>query len=89
MPCLSTLTLNYQNSLVFVSPSHGVWGNSDRKPSKRYGTLRKSNSSHLSEMLSDHKEEVFKFIMDRTEQTDDEETEDEKEDQGEGEQMKE
>ncbi|KAJ5754281.1 Histone deacetylase clr3 [Penicillium manginii] len=78
-----------ENSLVFVSPSHGVWGNSDRKPSKRYGTLRKSNSSHLSEMLSDHKEEVFKFIMDRTEQTDDEETEDEKEDQGEGEQMKE
>jgi hypothetical protein len=32
-------------------------------------------------MLSDHKEEVFKFITDRTEQTDDEATEDEKEDQ--------
>lgn len=84
------LIMKQQNSLVFVAPTHGVWGNPDRKPSKRYGTLRKSDSTHLSEMLSDHKEEVFKFITDRTEQTDDEATEDEKEDQVvEGEQMKE
>lgn len=82
-----------ENSLVFVSPSHGVWGNPDRKPSKRYGTLRKSHSTHLGEMLSDHKEEVFQWISERADVSDDEETEDEDEDDearaGQGEQMKE
>ncbi|KAJ5222144.1 Histone deacetylase clr3 [Penicillium citrinum] len=78
-----------ENSLVFVSPLHGVWGNSDRKPSKRYGTLRKTDSTHLSEMLSDHKEEVFQWISERTRHPDDDETEDEEEDEaGQDEQMR-
>lgn len=81
--------LELQSSLVFVSPSHGVWGNPDRKPSKRYGTLRKSDSTHLSEMLSDHKEEVFKWISERADpESDGEQTQEEEEEEegGRGEQ---
>lgn len=63
-----------QNSLVFVSQTHGVWA---RKPSKRYGTLRQSPKTHLSEMLADHKEEVFQWLAERADQEDDEATEDE------------
>ncbi|KAJ6155880.1 histone deacetylase [Penicillium chermesinum] len=52
----------HDNSLVFISHNHGVW---DRKPSKRYGTLRQSPKTDLNEMLADHKEEVFQYITDR------------------------
>ncbi|KAJ5765215.1 Histone deacetylase clr3 [Penicillium odoratum] len=53
-----------ENSLVFVSHKHGVW---DRTPSKRYGSLRKSPQSTLTEMLGEHKEEVFDWISSRVE----------------------
>ncbi|KAK2763229.1 Histone deacetylase hda1 [Arachnomyces sp. PD_36] len=55
------------NSLVFVSANHGVWSGPDgfRKPSKRYGTLHKSSKIGLSEMLVQHKSDVFDWILQR------------------------
>ncbi|KKK18747.1 hypothetical protein P175DRAFT_0532574 [Aspergillus ochraceoroseus IBT 24754] len=68
------------NSLVFVSHTHGVWKNTEnrRKPSKRYGHLLQSPKSGLSEMLMHHKDEVFQWIQSRAEQPDSDETEEEK-----------
>lgn len=68
-----------QNSLVFVSRSHGVWNSTDsrRKPSKRYGHLVQSPSLGLSEMLMHHKNDVFEFISERADVHDSEETEEE------------
>ncbi|THC89821.1 hypothetical protein EYZ11_010730 [Aspergillus tanneri] len=54
------------NSLVFVSHTHGVWnGDTRRKPSKRYGHLIESPKVGLSEMLMHHKNEVFEWIQER------------------------
>ncbi|OJJ43996.1 hypothetical protein ASPZODRAFT_18771 [Penicilliopsis zonata CBS 506.65] len=55
------------NSLVFVSHTHGVWNNVDarRKPSKRYGQLIQSPQTGLSDMLLHHKEEVFRWLEER------------------------
>ncbi|KAE8149612.1 hypothetical protein BDV25DRAFT_156032 [Aspergillus avenaceus] len=66
------------NSLVFVSHAHGVWNTDDnrRKPSKRYGHLIQSSKSGLSEMLVNHKDEVFRWIEERA---DDQEGESEEE----------
>lgn len=64
-----------QNSLVFVSHTHGLWGNSDRKPSKRYGLLRKSPRSMLGEMMAEHKDEVFEWISEYADEPSDEEEE--------------
>ncbi|KAJ5795323.1 Histone deacetylase class II [Penicillium paradoxum] len=61
-----------ENSLVFVSNSHGVWASADRRPSKRYGQLVRSPKSDLNEMLDEHKEEVFTWISDRADRLDDE-----------------
>ncbi|KAJ5958003.1 Histone deacetylase class II [Penicillium vulpinum] len=54
-----------ENSLVFVSHSHGVWTALDRRPSKRYGQLVHSPKTNLNEMLDEHKEEVYKWISER------------------------
>lgn len=61
-----------QNSLVFVSHTHGVW-KPERKPSKRYGTLINSPEAGLSEMLAKHKEEVFAWISNRVDESSGEE----------------
>ncbi|KAF7585373.1 Histone deacetylase hda1 [Aspergillus hancockii] len=68
------------NSLVFVSHTHGVWNPAEnrRKPSKRYGHLIQSEKSELSEMLMHHKNEVFQWIEERADNHDSEETEEEK-----------
>ncbi|KAJ5272293.1 Histone deacetylase clr3 [Penicillium angulare] len=62
----------HNNSLVFVSHVHGVW---DRKRSLRYGFMRKSEKTELSEMLSEHMDEVFEWISDRIAVPSDEEEE--------------
>lgn len=66
-----------QNSLVYVSHTHGVWNNVEtrRKPSKRYGTLIQSPKAGLSEMLMHHKDEVFKWIEERADEVESEEEE--------------
>lgn len=69
-----------QNSLVFVSHTHGVWANPERKPSKRYGRLIQSPESDLSAMMVTHKPEVFSWISERTDEFSDED-EDEDEDE--------
>ncbi|QKX55544.1 uncharacterized protein TRUGW13939_02638 [Talaromyces rugulosus] len=51
------------NSLVFVSYTHGLWHNEGRrKPSKRYGRLLESPKVGLNEMLLHHKMEVAEWI---------------------------
>ena len=67
--------LMYQNSLVFVSHTHGLWNTAEarRKPSKRYGQLIQSPRTGLSEMLTHHKTDVFKWIENRAD--DEEESE--------------
>jgi histone deacetylase 6 len=68
------------NSLVFVSHTHGVWNNVEtrRKPSKRYGHLIQSPKAGLSEMLMHHKDEVFKWIEERADEAESEEEEETK-----------
>ncbi|RAH49355.1 histone deacetylase hdaA [Aspergillus brunneoviolaceus CBS 621.78] len=66
------------NSLVFVSHTHGVWTSLQRKPSKRYGLLVQSPKAGLSEMLMHHKNEVYQWISERADVADSEEIEDEK-----------
>ncbi|PGH36252.1 histone deacetylase 6/10 [[Emmonsia] crescens] len=55
------------NSIVFVSHLHSVWAGPEnsRKLSKRYGRLIRSPNRGLNEMLNAHKEDVFKFMVDR------------------------
>ncbi|KAJ5182425.1 Histone deacetylase clr3 [Penicillium capsulatum] len=67
-----------ENSLVFVSHAHGLWGKAERKPSRRYGLLRQSPRLALSEMMSEHKEEVFQWISDHADEPSDEEEETER-----------
>ncbi|OKP12270.1 Histone deacetylase clr3 [Penicillium subrubescens] len=64
------------NSLVFVSDSHSVWKNEERKPSKRYGKLYRSSKSSLSEMMTESQQQVFEWLADRADEALDE-TEDE------------
>ncbi|KAL1984364.1 hypothetical protein VTN96DRAFT_9225 [Rasamsonia emersonii] len=66
-----------ENSLVYVSHTHGVWNNVEgrRRPSKRYGRLIQSPKAGLSEMLVHHKHEVFEWIETRVTATESEESE--------------
>ncbi|KAL2004581.1 hypothetical protein VTN00DRAFT_3317 [Thermoascus crustaceus] len=68
------------NSLVYVSHTHGVWNNVEgrRKPSKRYGRLIRSPKTGLSEMLVYHKKDVFEWIESRIETDESEEESEEK-----------
>lgn len=61
---------------MFVSDSHGIWTSLDRRPSKRYGQLVHSPKTDLNEMLDEHKEEVFKWISDRADRTEEDSDED-------------
>jgi histone deacetylase 6 len=61
---------------VFVSDSHSVWKNEERKPSKRYGKLYRSSKSSLSEMMTESQQQVFEWLADRADEALDE-TEDE------------
>ncbi|KAJ5517621.1 Histone deacetylase class II [Penicillium expansum] len=65
-----------ENSLVFVSNSHGIWATPDRRSSKRYGQLVHSPKSDLNEMLDEHKEEVYKWISERADRAEEESDED-------------
>ncbi|CAL5871501.1 uncharacterized protein PFLUO_LOCUS5754 [Penicillium psychrofluorescens] len=64
-----------ENSLVIASHTHGVW-EPDRRRAKRYGQLVRSPQEGLSEMLQLHKDEVFKFIVERVEKEEEEEGKD-------------
>lgn len=61
---------------MFVSESHGIWKDKDRKPSKRYGKLYKSSKSSLSEMMTENQQQVFEWLAERADEALDE-TEDE------------
>ncbi|KAI9042059.1 histone deacetylase hdaA [Aspergillus affinis] len=63
------------NSLVLVSHTHGVWSAEPRrKPSKRYGHLLPSPKAGLTEMMLHHKEEVCKWIEERVDVRDSDES---------------
>lgn len=56
------LTLQ-QNSLLIMPPTHGVFHlTAPKKPSKRFGTLVKSEENNLGNMLVAHQEGVKEFI---------------------------
>ncbi|KAI9699415.1 MAG: Histone deacetylase hda1 [Candelina mexicana] len=55
----------YQNSLIFISPTHFIF-DPDRKPvAKKFGHVIKSGKTSLNEMLIAHKREVEEFIKKR------------------------
>ncbi|KAJ5104326.1 histone deacetylase Hda1 [Penicillium alfredii] len=67
-----------ENSLVFVSSTHGLWVNTERKQHlRRYGGLVKSPSSGLSEMMAQHKDRVFDWLAERADAEPEEEEEEE------------
>ncbi len=52
-----------QNSLLIIPPTHGVFHlTAPKKPSKRFGTLVKSEENNLGNMLVAHQEGVKEFI---------------------------
>ncbi|KAL8944947.1 MAG: hypothetical protein Q9216_000108 [Gyalolechia sp. 2 TL-2023] len=51
-----------QNSLVYLSANHQMW-NGDRKPSKRFGNVKRSEvDTGVNDMLECHREEVVEFV---------------------------
>ncbi|KAL8996148.1 MAG: hypothetical protein Q9188_006635 [Gyalolechia gomerana] len=51
-----------QNSLIYLSASHQMW-NGDRKPSKRFGNVKRSEvDTGVNDMLEYHREEVVEFV---------------------------
>lgn len=55
-----------ENSLVFVSRTHGLWKRD--KVYKRSGKTIKSLETELSDMLPYHMESVFKWIAERADE---------------------
>jgi hypothetical protein len=55
-----------QNSNVFVSHTHSLWTQTERKMSRRYGKVSRSAGTSLNEMLMLHEEQVFAWISAKT-----------------------
>ena len=53
-----------QTSVNLVSNSHRVW-NIEKKPSKRFGNLRRADFDGLNDMLVDNREKVQEYILER------------------------
>lgn len=52
-----------ENSRVFVSPTHSLWEKQkDKKISKRYGTVVKTDARGLHEMMLRHRRDVWGWI---------------------------
>ncbi|KAL1306585.1 hypothetical protein AAFC00_005269 [Neodothiora populina] len=60
----------YRNStLIFVADKHNIWVRAKTKsPSKRWGTLIKSDENHLEDMLALHKDQVLTEMMELSEE---------------------
>ena len=54
----------YKHSLLFVNHSHAVWER-EKKPSKKFGALRRSPAEGLNGMLRAHKADVEDFLAKR------------------------
>ena len=51
-----------ENSLVFVSSSHQLWGKDRTKLNKKYGTVIRCEETDLQGMVLEKKQRVFDFI---------------------------
>ncbi|MCJ1474988.1 Histone deacetylase hda1 [Lambiella insularis] len=56
----------YKRSLLFVAADHPVWAR-DKKPSKKFGALKRSHAAELNAMLLAHAAEVQEFLVRRAE----------------------
>ncbi|KAF1990579.1 hypothetical protein K402DRAFT_417366 [Aulographum hederae CBS 113979] len=54
-------------SQIYVADGHNYWNPSVRRAiRKKYGRLIRSTTSDINEMLDDHREEVFRFFINKT-----------------------
>ena len=58
-----------QRSQLIVSPAHAVWApeREGKKASKKFGRLIKARTEGLSRMVQEHRAEMQRFILQRTE----------------------
>lgn len=58
----------YNSSRVFVTPEHNFWSTDvARKTRKRFGRVQKSSQETITDMLIEHKQEVFNLLAQKTE----------------------
>ena len=58
----------FNSSLVFVTPEHNFWlSEVARKSRKRFGRVQQSPKETITDMLIEHKQAVFDFMLARTE----------------------
>lgn len=58
----------FRNSLIFTSPKHVCWGDTEKKrPRKKYGRVLKTDVEHLDMIIDERFEEACEFISDSIE----------------------
>lgn len=59
----------YGTSMVFVANDHSYWATEyARKPKKRFGRVNRSEQSSISDMLVEHRDEIFRTLLNETAQ---------------------
>jgi histone deacetylase 6 len=57
----------HDSSLIFVTPEHNFWCSElSRKPKKRFGKVIQSPKQTITDMLIEHKDDVFELILRET-----------------------
>ncbi|EME47335.1 histone deacetylase hda1-like protein [Dothistroma septosporum NZE10] len=57
----------YSTSMVFVANDHSYWATEyARKPKKRFGRVSRSEESSISDMLLEHRDEIFRTLLSET-----------------------
>lgn len=58
----------FNSSLVFATPKHNFWGSEvAKKKRKRFGKVQMSSEDTITDMLVEHKQAVFDFLLAKTE----------------------
>lgn len=58
----------YNSSLIFVTPEHNFWFTDvARKPRKRFGKVHRSSQETITDMLVEHRKDVFDLLLQHTE----------------------
>lgn len=64
----SVIDWYFRNSLIFTSPKHACWGDTEKKrPRKKYGRVLKADVEHLDMIIDERFEEACEFIADSIE----------------------
>ena len=57
----------FNSSLVFATPAHNFWSSEvARKQRKRFGKVQMSSQETITDMLIEHKQQVFDFLLAKT-----------------------